>query len=231
MLVNLPPRVLLVSPPTGVSKGLAPQLSEAGYEPLPASDFMEARALLDSRPDLLITDVKLGAYNGLHLAIRAGGLGVPALVLGESDPVLKADAERQQALYLTPPVDPDRLLSLVTKLLAVARQTRRSSRKQVPPLEVIADDFRARLLDVSYDGMRLEAAAKTQLTLPSYFTVRFPQFNFACRVQRIWTAAVSSEDPGAAALWCGAAVAAADPETAFTWRSLVDAMPGLGVTV
>jgi CheY-like chemotaxis protein len=229
--MSIPPRVLLVSQSDGVSKSLATQLAAAGYEPVLASEFTTAKALLDTRPDLLIADVKLGAYNGLHLAIRAGGLGLPAIVIGGPDPVLKADAERQQALYLTPPVDSDRLSALITKLLSLARHTRRSARKHVPPIEVSADEFRARLLDVSYDGMRLEAAAKTPVMLPPYFIVRLPQFNFACRVQRVWTAPVSSEDADPAALWCGAAVAAADPETAFAWRALVDAMPGLGLRV
>src|SRR5258708_30583504 len=97
-------QVLLVGRSGGLACTLAPDLSAAGYRTLVASDFGEAKALLAKRPSLLITEVKLGAYNGLHLAIRARAVGTPTLVIGDLDLVLQADAERQNALYVTPPI-------------------------------------------------------------------------------------------------------------------------------
>ena len=218
------PRVLLVCPPGGVAKTLATLLAETGCDVLLASDFASAKTALARRPSLLVTDLKLGAYNGLHLAIRAAMVGTAALVIGHVDPVLQADAERQQAVYLTVPLDRERALQEVRRLLDAALHTRRSERRQVPGLDVFADRFPARLLDVSYDGMRLEAVAPKLAELPPYFLVRLPQFNFACRVQRIWTAPAAGDE--SSAIWCGAAVAAADMATTSTWRTLVDAMPG-----
>jgi DNA-binding response OmpR family regulator len=222
------PRVLLVSPPGGVSTALATELATCGYEPLVAADFPTAKALLDTRPDFLVTDLKLGSYNGLHLAIRAGAAGTPVIVVGDDDPVLRAEAERQNTLFLTPPLTPARVIQSIGTMLNASRQTRRSTRKQVPALDAFAGELQARLLDVSYDGMRLEAEAPRPAALPAFFVVRLPQFNFSCRVQRVWTAVV--EGP-LAATRCGAAVAAVDAETVRAWRDLVDSMPGLAVSV
>src|SRR5579863_9540534 len=215
-------QVLLVGRSEGVASALAPALAGAGYETVVASEFSEAKALLAARPSLLITEIKLGAYNGLHLAIRAQAVGTPTLVIGDPDPVLEADAKRQRALYVTPPVDPQRVLGLVSELLEAAGRMRRSPRKRVPVLEALANDVHARLLDVSYEGMRLEAIETDGATLPQYFEVRVPRFNFSCTVERIWTSP-SSDDR--ARLWCGAALSSGD-ETAKAWRVLVDTIEG-----
>ena len=223
--MGFPAQVLLVGRSGGVASALASDLAAAGYETLVASDFDEGKALLAKRPSVLITEIKLGAYNGLHLAIRARALGTPALVIGDPDPVLEADANRQRALYVTPPLDPRRVLDLISELVDTAGRTRRSPRKQVPVFEALANDVRARLLDVSYEGMRLEAMDMQGEALPPYFDVRLPRFDFACRVQRIWTSPSIGDRTH---LWCGAALAGGD-ETARAWRVLVDTMPGSAV--
>ena len=217
-----PVQALLVGRSGGVASELVPALAAAGYQTLVACEFGEAKALLTKRPSLLITEIELGAYNGVHLAIRAQALGTPTLVIGDPDPVLEADAKPQRAMYLTPPLDPHRVLGLVSELLEAAGRTRRSPRKRVPVLEALANDVHARLLDVSYEGMRLEAVETDGATLPPYFEVRLPRFNFACRVQRIW---VSPSSDDRARLWCGAALSAGD-ETARAWRVLVDTIEG-----
>jgi DNA-binding response OmpR family regulator len=221
--MNPRPRVLLVGP-SGTVHALAPALVTAGYEPTVVGDFAGAKAYLEMRPDLLITEIKLGAYNGLHLAIRAGIQQTPAIVVGEMDQVLKADAERQRATYLAPPIDQQNLLTIVGGLLQGSRHSRRSSRKQVPPVTALVNEVPARLRDVSYEGMRIEASERD--APPQYFDIRLPQFNFSCRAQRIWTSPSGDDDTR---VWCGAALSTSDGETASTWRALVDIMPGLAV--
>lgn len=221
--MTLRPRVLLVGP-SGVAHALASPLMSAGYEPTVAADFAGAKAYLDKRPDLLITELKLGAYNGLHLAIRASSSRTPTIVIGEDDPVLKTDAERQQATYLTLPIDPDNVVAMVGELLQASRQTRRSTRKQVPPVNALVNEVPAHLRDVSYEGMRIESWERD--TPPPYFDVRLPQFNFSCRAQRVWTSPAGDDR---SRVWCGAALSTSDGETASAWRALVDIMPGLAV--
>jgi hypothetical protein len=226
------PRVLLVAPDGGIVRGMVPSLRAAGYAPKVVSDFATAKEALSGRPDLLITELKLGAYNGLHLAIRAGVQGTPTIVVGDTDPVLEAEARRQRAVFLTPPVSPERMLRCVEDLLMAAQHVRRSPRKQVPLLDAFANDVPARVLDVSYEGMRLEAPDADSEHLPAYFSVRLPLFNFSCDVQRVWVSPISADQGEKAfnGVSCGAALSMGDADTAIAWRTLVDSMPGLAVT-
>jgi hypothetical protein len=190
------------------------------------SDFATAKELLGTNPELLITELKLGAFNGLHLAIRAGAQGTPTIIIGDPDPVLEAEAKRQRARYLTSLADPDQIIGVARELLSAATHTRRSPRKQVPQLDAFLNGRPARLLDVSYEGLRLEAEDVESRALPSQFTVRLPTFDFSCAVQCIWTAPLDSSD-GSGSISCGAELSMADADTVLAWRALVDAMPGL----
>ena len=83
----------------------------------PFSRFEEAKAYLSTvKPDVLISDVRLGAFNGLQLVVYAK-LEHPdmiAIVLtGFDDPVLRTEAAHAGALYLVKPIESQRLLDLV----------------------------------------------------------------------------------------------------------------------
>jgi hypothetical protein len=224
--MSVHPRVLLVGPIGGVTRTLATSLRSAGFEPDVVSDFASAKEVLGTGPELLITELKLGAFNGLHLAIRAGAQGTPTIVIGDPDPVLEAEAQRQHARYVTSLVDHEQIIGIVRELLSAAMHTRRSPRKQVPLLDAFVNEVPARLLDVSYEGLRLEAAEGASSALPPHFTVRLPLFNFSCAVERVWTAPLRG-DRGAGSISCGAELSMDNADTALVWRALVDAMPGL----
>ena len=212
---------------------LVPTLRAAGLAPRAITDFGTAKEALANGADLLISDVKLGAFNGLHLAIRACVQGTPTVLIGELDRVLEAEARRQHAAYLTPPVDHSRLLAVVREQLSAVQHTRRSTRKQVPQIEAFADDIPARVLDVSYEGMRLETV-DAQDELPPNFTIRLPLFNFSCDVQQVWSAAGNGNGRLMTGVSCVASLATEDADqavVAVSWRDLVDALPGLAVTV
>jgi two-component system response regulator YesN len=79
--------------------------------------FADARrALHTDRFDVLITDVRLGAFNGLQLAVLARDQN-PSIQLivfsGFDDPVLRQEAERLGAVYLVKPVTSRQLLELI----------------------------------------------------------------------------------------------------------------------
>jgi hypothetical protein len=206
---------------------LAATLKSGRYAPIVVSDFVVAKTLLEARPDFLISELKLGAYNGLHLAIRAAGQGTPAIIIGDADPVLEAEAARYKAAFLKSPVDPEHVLVLIRAIGASSLRKRRSPRKQVDVLDAYVNDVRARLLDVSYEGMRLETSERELSALPPLFTVRLPLYNFSCRVQRVWTSQPNSEGSGVA---CGAELSTSDGDTAVAWRVLVDSLPGESLT-
>ena len=101
-------------------------LEAAGYRVASAGGFDEAKLLLASEvPDLLITDLRLGSYNGLHLVLRSrcDHPGMAALVVsGYPDPVLEAEAQRQNASFLLKPLLEGDLLAAITRLLPMTTE-------------------------------------------------------------------------------------------------------------
>ena len=70
----------------------------------PCADFVRARARLIARPpSLLVTDSRLGAYNGLHLAYLAVALALPTrvVVYGQADDLaLARETQIASAFYV-----------------------------------------------------------------------------------------------------------------------------------
>jgi DNA-binding response OmpR family regulator len=219
-------RVLVVSKNYHQRDQLVRWLASDGYDPIAVGEFQDARRELDThRPDLLVADVKLDAYNGLHLAIwgRGKGLTTRSILIGEPDLVLQKEAERERAAYLTPPLEQKAFLTAVASLLSAYKPARRSPRKKVA-LEVTVDGVLASLIDLSYEGLRLQVRNAQAISLPSFFTLQIPSYDVVCRVQRVWTGRPSTTPD---VLWCGAVLPASsqDEATTATWRHFVDAVP------
>src|SRR5687767_1672679 len=99
-------------------------LQRAGYRVTAAPSFEEARRALESLPDMLITDIRLGAYNGLQLVVRArlANPCLPVLVMTAfDDPVLQAETERLKAIYLRKPVDAEEALAVIGEAFGSAQ--------------------------------------------------------------------------------------------------------------
>jgi len=106
-------------------------LNAAGYRARGASTFEEAtRALSERVPDLVIADERLGAYNGLHVILRARAdhPDVSAIV---TTPVknrgLEADARSLNIQCLIKPQSAGEWLEPVWKILNEDRADGRSS--------------------------------------------------------------------------------------------------------
>lgn len=112
-------RVLIVDDDEAYLDGMKELLEEAGYDVFLASSFEDGRQKLrDRAPDLLIIDVRLGAFNGLQL-ISTGQLHIPAIVVtGFDDTVLRADAGGFGASYVVKPIKPAALLKLIQQKLS-----------------------------------------------------------------------------------------------------------------
>ena len=97
-------------------------LSGAGYNVLAASTLEDGTRLADgAQPDLVLIDVRLGADNGIHLAIRERlrHPGRPLIVMsGYADPVLEEEAKRQGAHYLNKAAPPETMLAVIAAMLA-----------------------------------------------------------------------------------------------------------------
>jgi DNA-binding NtrC family response regulator len=92
-------------------------LESAGYEVDAVRSFADARCRLEStRPDLLMTAVRLGPYNGLHLIVRSRNhLPAMATILthDDADPVLLTEAAANDAAFLILPCNPAMILETV----------------------------------------------------------------------------------------------------------------------
>ena len=217
----MPSKVLIVDDDKTTREGLAEFLEEAGYEAVAVGTFEDAtRILRTTPPDLLIADVRLGPFNGLQLVISTPQ-PIPAIIItGFADPVLEADARRRGADYVLKPVSPARLLDLVAQKLAAARPgfgiPRRWERKTViGGLPISVGDAPARILDVSYGGLRFEMQRELAGALPASLSIKLPTAQLSVTAQLVWENLI-----GNGTWMCGAALSQDTPE----WHGLVDAI-------
>jgi DNA-binding NtrC family response regulator len=112
-------RIFVVDDDRQVLKFLTELLQDGGYDTVACERYQDAKGLLAaSRPDLLLTDIRLGAYNGLQLGIYARDHhpGLPVIVLtGYEDPTLRDEALKSGAQFLVKPVTRTMLLDAVAK--------------------------------------------------------------------------------------------------------------------
>jgi DNA-binding response OmpR family regulator len=113
--------VLVVDPDPADRLFVTTALSAAGFGVRTADNYHDARSLLVvGRPLILMTEVRLGAYNGLQLALRARAATpkIPVLVMsGWPDPVLQRDAESIGATFAVKPLTPSELLAAVVRTM------------------------------------------------------------------------------------------------------------------
>ena len=105
-------------------------LNAAGYCASGASTFEGAkRVLADRAPDLVIADERLGAYNGLHVILRARAEypDVGAIVTTTArNRGLEADARRLNVPCLIKPLSPEEWLEPIWRMLKEDRVDGRS---------------------------------------------------------------------------------------------------------
>ncbi len=219
-----PSRILLVDDDPATRNGLAELLTGAGYNTRAVATFEEGlRALRTEAPDLLIADVRLGAFNGLQLLVSSPR-SVPAIIItGFADPVLESDARQHGAEYVLKPVTPSVLLELIARRLSQIEQSkfeqlRRWDRKTVPGgLAARIDDHPGRILDISYGGLRVEIPRLGDP--PVSINVRLPEADITVRADVVWRTEL-----GETSWLCGATVSQTTLAVAREWRGLVDAV-------
>jgi two-component system response regulator YesN len=120
--------ILIVEDDQSTLAGWVELLRGAGYFVRGVSSYEEGRQELTMMPDLLITDVRLGVYNGLQLLMR-GRMANPRLqaivITGYADQIVRREAVYLHAEHLEKPVDADRLLQVVGNVLRLTTGTSR----------------------------------------------------------------------------------------------------------
>jgi DNA-binding NtrC family response regulator len=111
-----PPTILIVHDDRSLLARLSAKL-QGKADVSVANSFEDAKVLLITNPpSVLITGVRLGQYNGLHLIIRTR-LDHPAtaafVILEKPDPIIEQEAAAHDAVCLTYPAQEKELMSLV----------------------------------------------------------------------------------------------------------------------
>jgi DNA-binding NtrC family response regulator len=118
--------ILVVDGNTNERVSLVECLRNAGYGAVGADSFETGRRLLHTQwYDLLITDLRLLAYNGLHLVFHSRVLNPAAIAIVLSsipDVSVETETRRLGAHFIVGPVETDRLLTLVGTVLKEAQQ-------------------------------------------------------------------------------------------------------------
>jgi len=121
-----PARVLIVDDDAAVCWALEQVLTRSGYQVQIAADAAAARrAVRRSRPDVVLTDVRMPGESGLDLlaALRAEHPGLPVVVMtahGTMETAIEA-VQRGAFDYLPKPIDLDRTLDLLRRALGENR--------------------------------------------------------------------------------------------------------------
>jgi two-component system response regulator GlrR len=120
-----PMRILLVDDDAGLLRLLSLRLRSAGYEVLTAESGEEALARLPQiRPDLVITDLRMGGMDGLalHDALRKTHPSLPVIILTAHGSIPEAvEATRRGVFgFMAKPFDGKELLAEVARALALS---------------------------------------------------------------------------------------------------------------
>lgn len=217
--MKLPYRILALDDDPHALTGLAELLRDAEYHVTEAETYDAAKRLLAADPyDLLVTDVRLRAFNGLNLvkASRAESPDMAVIIIsGYDDSLMELEASRYQAHFVRKPIKPAEFLTTVASALAGIRRQRRWPRKRVVGgFRVIADGQPAAVIDVCYGGLRLEMPRAPRL--PSLFAVEVSGIGLQLEVEPVWAS------PTASSTLCGATLASDENAAADTWRAIVD---------
>jgi len=223
------PRVLIVDADLMALRAAVIWLREAGYETTAVPTFVEARAALDRGSfDILVADLRLGAFNGIHLVLLARHRtpGIRAIVTHTpANAPLEDEARRAGAdEFLVKPLTRAVLLEAVgppaLPLTAVVNKPRRWPRVRLAEsCEGRIENADARVLDVSYGGVRVEVAETRSRDVGSLVRLEILQPPLAIHVRPIW---LQTSSPGVC--WYGAEIADPDPAAAGRWRSFVDSV-------
>src|SRR6266498_5166635 len=108
--------ILVVEDDVVLLEAVERSFREAGWRVVACSTFEDGRQALRTQHFAgLLTDVRLGAFNGLQLAVVARDLRPDMTLIvysGFDDPVLRAEAQRIHAIYLVKPISSAQLLHL-----------------------------------------------------------------------------------------------------------------------
>lgn len=219
--MKLPYRILVLDDDEHALSGIVDLLRDAGHNVTGAAAYDAAKRLLAVGPfDLLISDVRLRSFNGLHLVMQTRTDHPETAIIiitGYEDPLIDLEASRYHADLVRKPIRPAEFKERVNAALSRVRRQRRWPRKRVVGgFRVTIEGRPAAVVDVSYGGLRLELPDSQRL--PDSFDVEVAGIGLHLEVEPVWLQP-SGATSGAI---CGATLSDEQTPSARTWRAIVD---------
>lgn len=216
----MPGSVLIVEPDSEQALALRDALVEDRYVVKVAQTFQGAvQTLSAGGVAVLVTAVRLGAFNGLHLIIRNRALdphirnivtGLPADHSG--------DLDRLGVPFLVKPVDGVTIAAVVSREIdKAADQPLRRWPRQPVQLAAVVSDADIDIVDLSYGGLRLQGR-ETSLSVGTELTVSVPSLGVSVTAVARWTKPLHHDGES----WCGAEILEPPAGTTNDWKGVVD---------
>jgi len=218
----MPGSVLIVEPDAQQALVLRDGLLEADHVVRVADTFQSAvQAMAAGGIAVIVTAVRLGAFNGLHLVIRKNAINpyIRCIVIGlPAD--RSSDIDRLGVPFLTKPVAGSTIAAAVSEELGLAAEMplRRWPRKPVH-LAAVVSDADIDIVDLSYGGLRLQGM-RTPLRVGTELTVNVPSLGVSVTAVARWTKPLHEDGES----WCGAEILDPPPGTTNDWRGVVDSL-------
>jgi CheY-like chemotaxis protein len=188
-----------------------------------ADSFAEARVLLRATsPIVLVTQIRLAEYNGMHLA-HWGRMRAPTLrsvIIGETDPLLEWEARVAGFLFLHHD-DEQAVVQAAREALDREVPRRCWHRKRlVPQVSADVDGRHALIVDIGYGGFRAQLSEHATAEPLRQLVVAIPSLGMEREAVCRW---VQASPTGTSE--CGAGVGPADTSPGSRWRAFVDTLP------
>ena len=202
----------------------AAALRRAGNTVYTAATFGEAKAaLLRTNPDILVAQVRLADFNGIHLALwgRRQLPNLRCVLIGASDLPLEADA-RASGFFYVRFNDEQTVLQATTEAIVRDRPRRHWRRKRLTSkLAAWIDDQAALVLEVGYGGFCAQLPAPFDAKADTRVTLDIPAAALRAQATCRWVTAADTSG----AFWCGASLGDDEVRAGSRWRRLVDTLP------
>jgi hypothetical protein len=186
-----------------------------------ATTFPAAKAILHQEPpDVLVTELRLNEFNGLHLALwsRVRMPHLRSVIIGHLDPSLEADARALGFAYLKDN-GAQAIVQATEEAFTTEVPQRRWPRKRLPVgLSAQVDGRPALVIEVGYGGFRVQTGEPLSVQLHHEFALDIPEFGIRADATRVWAAGESGQR-------CGASLSETHTLPGSRWRTFVDALP------
>ena len=160
---------LVVEPNGSDMELIKSALISAGFTVIGVDNFRDGGALLiEAPPSMLVTEIRLGAYNGLQLAYRGKSVWPPMTIMLTSayrDPVLQRDIERMGATFVLKPVSTQDFVAAVYRTALRQPNSQGAFEPVQPPFERRQTERRQSPVNGSLDTDRRRTERRHEVPL------------------------------------------------------------------